>query len=285
MRNSPTSAQAPSHDPAGYGELLADIRRDFDLSAREARFVMELAADDNASAAYVRAGYAPKNANVNAARLMAKDSIRAATAHVRAKIADQAGYSAQDALQATADILRADARELVEYRVGCCRFCHGAGHLYQRTKGELARDRVKHAALVARRQERNRDYFDPGFPEQGGEGYDPRREPHPECPDCGGDGIGRVVIKDTRHLSPQAAALYAGVKVTKDGVEVKMHDKAAALERMFRYHGLYEVDNKQKGAAAADPAALIALSEAMERSREQRLAVMERRRQQGFTGD
>jgi hypothetical protein len=37
--------------------------------------------------------------------------------------------------------------------------------------------------------------------------------------------------------------------------------------------------------AAADPVALIALSEAMERSREQRRAVMEQRRQMGFTGD
>lgn len=269
----------------GYGELVANIRRDFDLSAREARFVMELAADDNAAAAYVRAGYSKRHANANVTRLTAKHSIQAATARVRANIAERAGYSAQEALQFAADVLRADPRELVEYRRGCCRFCHGKGHLYQRTEGEMARDRAKHDTQVERRQGRNKDYEDPGFNEMGGAGFDASSDPHPECPDCAGEGIGRTVLKDTRNLSREAAALFAGVKVTKDGTEVKMHDKVAMVDKMFRYHGLYEADNKQSAAQAADPAALIALSEAMERSRMERRAVLERRRQQGFTGD
>lgn len=269
----------------GYGQVMADLRRDFDLSAREARFVMEFAADGNASAAYVRAGYSERHANANVTRLTAKHSIQAATARVRANIAERAGYSAEEALQFAADILRADVRELVEYLVGPCRFCHGDDHGYQRTEGEMARDRAKHEAQVARRQERNKDYKDPGFDEQGGTGFDLRRPPNTECPVCAGDGVGRTVFKDTRKLSKAAAALYAGVKEGKDGTEVKMHDKAAMVDKMFRYHGLYEADNKQSAAQAADPAALIALSEAMERSRMERRAVMERRRQMGFTGD
>lgn len=272
-------------DAHGYAQLRADIRRDFGLSNREARFVMELVVDENASAAYVRAGYAAKNANDNAARLTAKDSIQAATAHVRAKVAERIGYSAQEALEFVANVLRADPRELVEYRRGCCRFCHGDHFLYQRTKGEMARDRAKHGTQVERRMERNKDYEAPGFDEQGGEGFDLRLDPHPECPSCGGDGVGRVVIKDTRNLSRQAAALYVSVKESKDGIEVKVIDKVAMVEKMFRYHGLYEADNKQSAAQAADPAALIALSEAMERSREQYAATIERRRQAGFTGD
>lgn len=269
----------------GYGQVMAGIRRDFDLSAREARFVMELAADDNASAAYVRAGYSAKTANVNSAALMAKHSIQAATARVRAKIADRAGYSAQEALQFAADVLRADPRELVEYRRGCCRFCHGKGHLYQYTAGEMESERKKHDAHVARRQGRNKDYEDPGFNEMGGAGFDASLDPHPECPDCAGEGIGRTVLKDTRNLSREAAALFAGVKVTKDSIEVKMHDKVAMVDKMFRYHGLYEADNKLSATQAADPAALIALSEAMERSREHYTAIIEKRRQEGFTGD
>ena len=90
---------------------------------------------------------------------------------------------------------------------------------------------------------------------------------------------------DMARTHQAAAARYAGVKEGKDGSEVKFHDEAAMLDKMFRYHGLYEVDNKQKAAAAADPAALIALSEAMDRSREQRRAIMEHRKQLGFTGD
>lgn len=276
---------AAAHDAAGYGELMAGIITDFELSEREARFVMEMSVDGNATAAYIRAGYSQKTADSNATRLMGKDGVKAALARVRAKVAERTGFTSEEALQLAADILRADTRELVEYKVGCCRFCYGDGHRYQRTAGEMAFAREKHAAQVARRQERNRDYEDPGFDEQGGEGYDIRRPPNTECPVCGGDGEGKVVIKDTRKVSKAAAALYAGVKEGKDGIEVRFHDKATMLEKMFKYHGLYEVDNKQKGLAAADPAALIALSESMDRSREQRRAIMERRKQLGFTGD
>ncbi len=63
---------------------------------------------------------------------------------------------------------------------------------------------------------------------------------------------------------------------------------AAATALLDRGHGrpsqTVEIEGNGKF-AAADPVALIALSEAMERSREQRRAVMEQRRQMGFTGD
>lgn len=271
--------------PESYAKVRDELVQNFGLSDREARFVLELVVDENASAAYVRAGYSAKNANDCAARMSAKASIQAAAAHVRAKVAERVGYSAQEALDFVADVLRADTRELVEYKVSCCRYCYGDQFMYQRTKGEMARDRAKHDAQVERRRERNKDYEDPGFDEMGGDGFDLRRPPNTECPVCAGDGQGRTVFKDTRHLSKQAAALYAGTKEGKDGTEVKMHDKSAMVDKMFRYHGLYEADNKQSAAQAADPAALIALSEAMERSRMERRAALERRRQQGFTGD
>jgi hypothetical protein len=157
--------------------------------------------------------------------------------------------------------------------------------MFQRTKGEMARDRAKHDAQVERRMERNKDYEDPGFDEQGGEGFDLRKPPNTECPVCAGDGAGRVVIKDTRNLSRAAAALYVSVKEGKDGIEVKMHDKTTMVDKMFRYHGLYEADNKQSATQAADPAILAALGEAMAKSQEQYAATLENRRQNGFTGD
>lgn len=271
--------------PKDYAAVRDELVQNFGLSDREARFVMELVVDENASAAYVRAGYEGKNSDVLGPRLMGKVGIQAAAAHVRAKVAERIGYSADEALGFVADVLRADTRELVEYKVSCCRYCYGDRFMYQRTAGEMAMARSKHDAQVERRMERNKDYEDPGFDEMGGEGFDLRRPPNTECPVCAGDGKGRTVFKDTGKLSKQAAALYAGTKEGKDGIEVKMHDKMAAVDKMFRYHGLYEADNKQSAAQAADPAALIALSEAMDRSRMERRAVLERRRQQGFTGD
>ena len=64
-----------------------------------------------------------------------------------------------------------------------------------------------------------------------------------------------MVLKDTRTLSQQAAALYAGAKVTKHGIEVQMHSKMDAIEKLAKHLGVYEKDNQQK----ADPlAALLA---------------------------
>ena len=44
----------------------------------------------------------------------------------------------------------------------------------------------------------------------------------------------------TRTLSPQARVLYAGVKQTKDGLEIKMHDQQKALENVARHLGMFQ---------------------------------------------
>lgn len=75
-----------------------------------------------------------------------------------------------------------------------------------------------------------------------GDGEKVRRAPDPDCETCHGEGRPDVLVKDTRHLSPQAKALYAGVKVTKDGLEIKMHSKMDALEKVFKHLGLYAAD-------------------------------------------
>jgi phage terminase small subunit len=135
------------------------------------------------------------------------------------------------------NIVFADPRELVQVKVGCCRHCWGEGYKFQRTIGEFNHDR-EHFALKGG----NMAEFD----EKGGIGFDPLKPPHPQCPDCGGDGNPRTVLADTRHLSPAALALYAGAKMTKYGIEIAMHDKAAFAEKLFKHLGLYEKDNQQK---------------------------------------
>jgi phage terminase small subunit len=66
------------------------------LSARQKRFVEEYLIDQNASAAYVRAGYKDSPyAHKNAARLKANDGIRAAIDAGLKKIADAKGLVAE----------------------------------------------------------------------------------------------------------------------------------------------------------------------------------------------
>ena len=75
--------------------------------------------------------------------------------------------------------------------------------------------------------------------------------------------------------------------IMKDGKAPAIARIAASNAILDRAHGRPHQSVEVAGGpmVAADPAALIALSEAMERSRMERRAIMERRRQMGFTGD
>ena len=87
--------------------------------------------------------------------------------------------------------------------------------------------------------------FDP----QGGEGYDGRKAVHPDCPECFGEGIAIPFPKDTRHLSEGARRLYAGVKVTGGGIEIKMHDQVAALLNVAKHLGMFVTKHEHGGSA------------------------------------
>lgn len=121
-----------------------------------------------------------------------------------------------------------DINELIEYRREACRYCHGKDHQYQSTPAEYRR--------AEKQAEADGEEFDP----LGGIGFDPRQEPHPDCPECHGDGEGRVFFKDTRKLGPAGQALYAGAKVGKDGIEIKTASQERARELLARILKLFE---------------------------------------------
>jgi len=77
------------------------------------------------------------------------------------------------------------------------------------------------------------------FPEKGGPGYDPNQPPNPKCPECWGDGKSRPVIHDTRELEDGEAMMYAGIKITKDSVDVRMHSPFEALQLIGRHLGMW----------------------------------------------
>ena len=216
------------------------------LTEKQQRFVDEYLVDLNATQAAIRAGYSPHTANEQGAQLLAKLSVQHAVREARSAQQKRTAITADTVLMEIANIALADARELVEVKTGCCRCCWGEGFKFQRTVGEYNHDRE---------QWLNKGKDPSEFEDQGGIGFNPLKLPHPECPTCGGDGDARAVLKDTRTLSPRAAALYAGAKQTKDGIEIKMHSKLDALEKLAKHVGLYQKDNEQK----TDPlAALLA---------------------------
>lgn len=205
------------------------------MSPKQQRFVAEYLADPNATQAAIRAGYSERTARQIGQENLSKPDIRAAIEAGQAKLAQKLEISAERVVEEAWKIVIADPRELVELHVDCCRYCYGKGHRYQRTAGEMERDRASH-----RERQAATDGREERFDEQGGIGFDPRVKPHPDCPECAGRGVARVQINDTRNVTAAAAALYAGAKQTRDGVEIKLHPKADAIEKLCKHLGLYE---------------------------------------------
>ena len=64
------------------------------------------------------------------------------------------------------------------------------------------------------------------------------------------DGETVLLVSDSRDWSPDAAALYAGAKQTRDGPEIRMHDQMAALKVLAAYAGIVtEAGKLELGAA------------------------------------
>ena len=221
------------------------------LTDLQSRFVDEYLIDLNATQAAIRAGYSGKTAHVIGCENLIKPNVAAAIQLRKQERQQRTEITADIVLREVWQMFRADARELVEVRVGCCRHCYGEGHKYQRTVAEMNAARER--------------WIDEGnvpldFDEAGGIGFNPLRPPCAECPECGGDGFSRAVLHDTRNLSPEAASLYAGAKQTKYGIEIQMHDRVAIAEKLFKHLGMYEADNKQKN-TSAEALATMATSE------------------------
>lgn len=212
------------------------------LSPREARFVDRYIVCFNGAQAYIEAGYVAKNANVarvGASQLLIRPNVRRhLAARIKAMIARDEEH--QDSMMERLKLQAfGDARELTEHHKGSCRYCWGKFHRWQFTAGEWDQKITEHAEKQEKAAEAEKPM--PKAPDpKGGTGYTWGREPNPECPECAGHGIGKTIIHDTRHLSPAAAALYAGVKEGKDGIEVKLRDQDKALDTLVKIAKLYD---------------------------------------------
>lgn len=163
-----------------------------------------------------------------ASQVLSKGKIRAYLAKRMRSMFERTEEAADRLIQQLQYAAYGDINELIEYRREACRYCHGEDHLYQFTPAEY------------RRAEKQAETEGEGFDPLGGIDFDPRKEPHPDCPECHGDGEGRVFFKDTRKLGPAGQALYAGAKVGPAGVEIKTASQERARELLARILKLFE---------------------------------------------
>lgn len=202
------------------------------LNALDLRFIAEYLKDLNGTQAWLRAGGGGKieHAGSRAYQYLGRPEIQEAITAAQAERAKRVIIESDEVLRRVLGAATCDPNDIVQIRRGCCEWCHGKD--FQRQyRTQLALD-VSRRAFLATDEALVSEFA------HGGVGYNPKLDPHPECPECGGDGYAYVHVNDTRNLSPEAKSLFAGAKQTKDGIEVKLHPQDKARELLMRHLGL-----------------------------------------------
>lgn len=217
------------------------------LTPKQARFVEEYLIDLNATQAAIRAGYSARTARKIGQENLTKPDIAEAISAAQSARSERTEISQDMVLREWVDIAMADPNDIIQFRRTCCRHCHGEDHAYQWIDREEFAQSLAAAAMVenARPQDMPSD--------AGGFGFDKRMEPHPTCPKCFGEGVADVFALDTRKLKGGARRLYAGVKVTRDGFEIKLRDQDKALDNIARHLGMYRDKVQISGDPDAPP--------------------------------
>lgn len=211
------------------------------LTAQQQAFVDHYALTRSGPDAYrhayrVRATTSDKSVSTAASTLLADPKIASAVevAVNNAQAAAPVTFDVAAALTKWLEIAGADPDELIGLRVGCCRHCYGEGGLYQWHEVEYLA-KLDEAERLQRAGDQNVQLPDLA----GGFGYDHTTAPNPSCWKCRGEGVERVVARDTSKLTPAARLLYGGVKTTKDGIQINIADRTKALENACRIIGAF----------------------------------------------
>ena len=203
------------------------------LTPKQSRFVDEYLIDLNATQAAIRAGYSAKTADRIGAQLLGKAWVAAAVSGRMAERQERTEITQDMVLRRYWDIATADQNELAQYRRTCCRYCWGEEHGYQWV------DESEYQKALDSQEEGADGALPPPPDLSGGFGFDAAKDPAAECPRCHGEGIGQPFFADTRKLRGPARLLYAGIKQTKEGIEIKTHDQIVALNQVARHLGLF----------------------------------------------
>jgi phage terminase small subunit len=89
-----------------------------ELNPKQKRFVEEYLVDMNATQAYIRAGYSPKNADVNSTQLMGRPSVRACIDKAIAERSRRTGVTVDRVVRELARIALADPTKIINTETG-----------------------------------------------------------------------------------------------------------------------------------------------------------------------
>lgn len=196
--------------------------------------------------AYDATNVATNVASKRACSLLNNQRVAAQIQLLRNKAAKKQEFSVTEVLRHWVNIATANPADLIAYQRRCCRHCYGINNNYQWNEMEFA---TQCAQAISDRK------LPPTA--SGGFGFRPDRDPVISCNNCYGEGVQSVFVADTRNLKGKAKFLYAGLKQTRDGVQVLMRDQDEALRNISKYLGM---DKKRVELTGADGLPLMAIS-------------------------
>lgn len=217
----------------------------FKLTEKQDKFAFYVGADGMTQHAAYRKAYNAANmsdacVDANATKLAANDAIALRIQTLRlareAGAMEQSQMTVRKLMETYIAIAFVDPNELISQKVGACRHCWGVGGGYMWKEREY----IEAVAAWERQPVNPKTGAPVPMPDpSGGFGYRFTAPPNPECVECEGEGVYRIVPMDTTKLSPGAKLLYRGVQQTKEGVKVLFANQDKALEQIGRILGAF----------------------------------------------
>lgn len=211
------------------------------LTAKQEEFLANYIISRNASDAYRRAygckGWKEATVNNNAWMLVNNNSeIKRRITAIEAVATKKAGFGLAEIMEKLAAIITADPRELSAIRRFNCRYCNGIGGAWQwKDEAEWSRQLATAIDYNVKRKPSQAEVDLPSF--AGGDGFKRKGPINPTCHHCEGDGLEDTYFADTNLAN---SPLFDGVKLTKNGIEVKQLSRESALDKMIRILGGYK---------------------------------------------
>ncbi len=208
-------------------------------------FINEYIKDKNGTQAAIRAGYSEASANEQATQLLANVSVNKLIEDKLAELFKRNGVDADLIIQSHKKVINTDVSKISRVKVKNCRHCWHPEFDYQFTKFEFKEARKEHDRKEAEKETTNAKYIAQSFDELGGDGYNHNLKPNPNCTECGGEGITRIILGDTLDdLTDDERFAFEGAKFSKDGMEAKVASKSDAIDKLAKHIGFYDKDNQ-----------------------------------------
>lgn len=224
----------PSDRPRGRHYIRRPLDADgLSCSGIERRAIELVSAGHEPGRAGVMAGYAPASAHVKVTALLRSPRGRRYKAEVEAESVRRQRIDIDEYVRLNYQVATLRITDVAEYWTPPCRHCWGANHEHQRDHAEMEQDLRRYEATPAS-EVRNgvRCQTKPPFDPMGGDGYDLRTPPNPDCPNCRGEGDVRnkvgPILKDFDRMPLAAQVAITGFKRRADGSVELSTDKTAA---------------------------------------------------------